>query len=300
MSFADMLSASPVLMISLTALLGLLVGSFLNVVIHRMPLMLQREWRQQCCEYLQLDPDTVSTPAQPVPEHKVFNLMQPASHCPGCRAPVRAWQNIPVVSYLLLRGRCAGCGMSIHWRYPAVEIVTALLSALVAWHFGASWSCLAALVFTWCLISATVIDIDYQLLPDNITLPLLWLGLVLALTPYGSGVSLPDAVLGAALGYLSLWSLYKVFKALTGREGMGYGDFKLLAALGAWLGWQQLLSIIILSSLSGAVIGIALTLIRGRDKNIPISFGPYLAGAGFIVLIWGDNLYRWYLNLALS
>ncbi|MDO8909668.1 MAG: A24 family peptidase [Pseudohongiella sp.] len=299
MTLADLLSASPALMISLTALLGLLVGSFLNVLIYRLPLMLQREWRQQCCEYLQLDPEKTKSP-MPVPEHKVFNLMKPDSHCPVCKNPVRPWQNIPVLSYLILRGRCAGCQTRIHWRYPIVELSTAVLSALVAWHFGFSWSCLAALIFTWSLISATVIDIDHQLLPDNITLPLLWLGLLLSMTDYGTGVTTTDAVLGAVIGYMSLWTVYQVFKLLTGREGMGYGDFKLLAAIGAWLGWQQLLSVIILSSLTGAIIGITLALVAGRDKNIPMSFGPYLATAGFIALIWGDNISRWYVGIALG
>ncbi|MBU2098319.1 MAG: A24 family peptidase [Gammaproteobacteria bacterium] len=299
MSLAELLSASPALMIGLTAVLGLLVGSFLNVVIYRLPLMLQHEWRQQCCEYLQITPNDIKS-ATPVTEHKVFNLMKPDSHCPVCKKPVRAWQNIPVISYLLLRGRCAGCHTRIHWRYPVVELTTALLSALVAWHFGFSWSCLAALVFTWSLISATVIDVDHQLLPDNITLPLLWLGLLLSLTSHGTGVSTADAVLGAVIGYMSLWAVYQVFKLLTGREGMGYGDFKLLAAIGAWLGWQQLLAVIILSSLTGAIAGIALAVIAGRDKNIPMSFGPYLATAGFIALIWGERINRWYINVALG
>jgi len=297
MSFAELLSQSPVVFISLTALLGLLVGSFLNVVIYRLPIMLQREWRQQCCEYLQLDPAKVKLP-QPVAEHAVFNLMKPDSHCPSCKAPVRAWQNIPVLSFLLQGGRCASCKTKIHWRYPLVEIATALLSALVAWKFGYGWSALSALVLTWCLISAAVIDVDHQLLPDNITLPLLWLGLILSLTPYGTGVSVQDAVLGAAIGYLSLWSIYQVFKRLTGREGMGFGDFKLLAALGAWLGWQQMLTVIILSSLSGALIGIALMIFAGRDKSVPISFGPYLAIAGFIALIWGNDITLWYMRAA--
>lgn len=299
MSLTDLLSTQSATLIGLTALTGLLVGSFLNVVIYRLPLMLQREWRQQCCDYLQFDPENINLP-QPVPEHTVFNLMKPGSHCPACKKPVRPWQNIPVVSYILLRGRCAECQTGIHWRYPVIELTTALLSALVAWHFGFSWNCLAALVFTWCMICATVIDIDHQLLPDNITLPLLWLGLLLSITPYATGVTPADAVLGAVIGYVSLWSVYQIFKLLTGREGMGYGDFKLLAAIGAWLGWQKLLSVIILSSLTGAVIGIALTLIAGRDKNIPMSFGPYLATAAFVALIWGDTINRWYINVALG
>lgn len=295
MTILDMMQASPVLTICLAALLGLLVGSFLNVVIYRLPLMLQREWHHQCTEYLQVDPRKVKT-EDPTSGHKVFNLVKPDSHCPSCNKPVRPWQNIPVLSYLLLAGRCAQCRTRIHWRYPVVEIVTAVLSALVAWRYGADWSCLAALVFTWCLISLTVIDFDHQLLPDNITLPLLWLGLLLSVTGYGTGVSPTDAIIGASAGYLILWSVYQVFKLLTGREGMGYGDFKLLAAIGAWLGWQQLLSIVILSSLTGAIVGIGMAVFAGRDKNIPMSFGPYLAVAGFIVLIWGDALGAWYLS----
>lgn len=293
----ELMQGSVALTTALAGLLGLLVGSFLNVVIYRLPLMLQREWRSQCLEYLQLDPKKVKT-ADPVAAHKTFNLLKPDSHCPVCQKPVRPWQNIPVLSYLVLRGRCRQCQTVIHWRYPVVEIMTALLSALVAWHFGATWTCLAALVFTWCLVSLTVIDIDHQLLPDNITLPLLWLGLVLSVTGHGTGVSPADALIGATVGYLSLWSIYWVFKLLTGREGMGYGDFKLLAAIGAWLGWQQLLTVIILSSLAGALIGIVLALLAGRDKNIPMSFGPYLAIAGFIVLIWGDAISNTYISIA--
>lgn len=299
MTLFDLLETSTPVLLALSALLGLLVGSFLNVVIYRLPLMLQREWREQCCEYLQLDAAKLKTPV-PAQEHKVFNLLKPDSHCPACKKPVRAWQNIPVVSYLLLRGRCANCQTRIHWRYPLVELVSAALSLLVAWHFGPTWSCLAALVLTWSLISLTVIDMDHQLLPDNITLPLLWLGLVLSLTSYGTGVSPTDAILGAVIGYLSLWSIYWVFKLLTGREGMGYGDFKLLAVLGAWLGWQHLLSVIILSSLAGALVGIALAIFAGRDKNIPMSFGPYLAVAGFIALIWGDDITTLYMAILVN
>ena len=201
-----------------------------------------------------------------------------------------------MISYLLLRGRCAGCQTRIHWRYPLVELVTALLSAVVAWKFGATWTMVAALLLTWSLISLTVIDIDHQLLPDNITQPLLWLGLILSLTSYGTGVAPTDALIGAVVGYLCLWSIYWAFELLTGREGMGYGDFKLLAALGAWLGWQQLLGIVILSSLTGAIIGISMAVAAGRDKNIPMSFGPYLAIAGFIALIWGEHINIWYIN----
>ncbi|HDZ10402.1 prepilin peptidase [Pseudohongiella sp.] len=298
-TLVELMQGSAALTAALAGLLGLLVGSFLNVVIYRLPLMLQREWRSQCLEYLQVDPKKVKT-ADPVAGHETFNLLKPDSHCPVCQKPVRPWQNIPVLSYLLLGGRCSQCQTKIHWRYPVVEILTALLSALVAWQFGATWACLAALAFTWSLVSLTVIDIDHQLLPDNITLPLLWLGLLLSVTGFGTGVTPADALLGASIGYLSLWSIYWVFKLLTGREGMGYGDFKLLAAIGAWLGWQQLLTVIILSSLTGAVIGITLAVIAGRDKNIPMSFGPYLAVAGFIALIWGDAISNTYISMLVT
>jgi len=295
MTLFELLQASTPTLLLLSAVLGLLLGSFLNVVIYRLPLMLQREWRDQCCEYLELDPAKLKTP-QPLGEHQTFNLYTPGSHCPGCKNPVRAWQNIPLISYLLLLGRCANCHARIHWRYPLVELVSAFLSVLVAWKFGPTWTSLTVLILTWSLISLTVIDIDHQLLPDNITLPLLWIGLVLSLTDYGTGVCAADAIIGAAAGYLSLWGVYWVFKLFTGREGMGFGDFKLLAVLGAWLGWQQLPAIIILSSLAGAVIGIGLSLFAGRDKNIPMPFGPYLAVAGFIALIWGDDITAFYLS----
>ncbi len=295
MTLIELIQQRPAVLIALTAGLGLLVGSFLNVVIYRLPLMLQREWRQQCCEFLELDAQNFSK-ADPVAQHKVFTLAKPDSHCPQCNAPVRAWQNIPILSYALLGGRCASCKASISLRYPLVEAATGLLSALVAWHFGASLLTLALLVFMWCLIALTMIDFDHQLLPDNITLPLLWLGLLVN-TLLPAGLASPgDAVLGAGLGYLSLWSLYWAFKLLTGKEGMGYGDFKLLAALGAWMGWQSLLPIVILSSLVGAIVGISLLVLRGRDRNIPIPFGPYLAGAGAIALLWGDTLQRLYLQ----
>ena len=295
----DLIANNSTVLIVLSIVLGLLVGSFLNVVIYRVPVMLQRDWRQQCCEFLELDEKKFSKD-DPTAKHKIFNLVKPDSHCPQCNAPVRAWQNIPILSYVLLRGKCAGCQKPISMRYPIIELVTGLLSGVVAWQFGATWLALAFLVLTWSLISLTMIDFDHQLLPDNITLPLLWLGLLVnALLP-GTTVSAADAVLGAIIGYMSLWSLYWVFKMLTGKEGMGYGDFKLLAALGAWMGWQSLLLIVILSSLVGAIVGIALLLLRGRDRNIPIPFGPYLAGAGFIAMLWGDALNRLYVSSMLG
>ena len=299
MTMLDLIANNSTVLIVLSIVLGLLVGSFLNVVIYRVPVMLQRDWRQQCCEFLELDEKEFSKD-DPTAKYEIFNLVKPDSHCPQCNAPVRAWQNIPILSYVLLRGKCAGCQKPISMRYPIIELVTGLLSGVVAWQFGATWLALAFLLLTWSLISLTMIDFDHQLLPDNITLPLLWLGLLVnALLP-GTTVSAADAVLGAIIGYMSLWSLYWVFKMLTGKEGMGYGDFKLLAALGAWMGWQSLLLIVILSSLVGAIVGIALLLLRGRDRNIPIPFGPYLAGAGFIAMLWGDALNRLYVSSMLG
>lgn len=295
MTLIDLLQNNSAVLVVLSVVLGLLVGSFLNVVIYRIPVMLQREWRQQCCEFLEVDEKTSSV-AGTAPQHKVFNLVKPDSHCPQCNAPVRAWQNIPILSYALLRGKCAKCKTSISLRYPIIEAVSGLLTGLVAWHFGATWLTLALFVLTWSLIALTMIDFDHQLLPDNITIPLLWLGLTVNTLLPNSGVTPRDAVFGAALGYLSLWSVYWIFKLLTGKEGMGYGDFKLLAALGAWMGWQSLLLIVILSSLVGAVVGIALLLFLGRDRNIPIPFGPYLAGAGLIALLWGEQFMSVYVN----
>lgn len=299
MTALDLLQNNPSVLIICCALLGLLIGSFLNVVIYRVPVMLQREWRQQCCEFLELDNTSISK-KDTAEQHKVFNLAKPESHCPKCNAPVRAWQNIPILSYLFLRGRCNACKTPISIRYPIIEAITGLLSALVAWQFGPTWLTLALLVFTWCLICLTMIDFDHQLLPDNITIPLLWLGLMVNTLLPDATVSPQDAVIGAALGYLSLWSVYWVFKILTGKDGMGYGDFKLLAAIGAWMGWQPLLLIIILSSLVGAVIGIVMLVALGRDRNIPIPFGPYLAGAGYIALLWGDSFMSIYRSTMLN
>lgn len=270
------------------AVLGLLVGSFLNVVIYRVPKMLHNEWHEQCCELLE----------QPLPEEprKPFNLVTPRSTCPRCGHGIKAWENIPIISYLLLRGRCSACQASISVRYPIIEAVTGLLSLVVIYHFGANMAGLAALLLTWALIALTMIDIDTQLLPDNITLPLLWLGLVV--NAFGVFTSLQDAVWGAVAGYLSLWSIYWLFKLLTGKEGMGFGDFKLLAALGAWMGWQMLPLVVLMSSFVGAVLGIGMIVLRGRDRNIPIPFGPYLAIAGWLCLLWGDQLVARYLAFA--
>lgn len=295
MTIIDVLVSYPAALIGGSIVLGLLVGSFLNVVVYRLPIMLQREWKQQCCEYLELEntePDSNASSAK----FARFNLQTPDSHCPHCNHKIRPWENIPVVSYLALGGKCAGCKKKISLRYPSVEFVCGLLSGLVAYTFGPTWLTLALLVFTWSLLALTLIDYDEQILPDNITLPLLWLGLLVNAVDLGFGVSLSDAVIGAIAGYLSLWSFYWIFKLATGKEGMGYGDFKLLAALGAWMGWQSLLPIILLSSLVGAVYGILMIMIAGRDRSQPMPFGPYLAGAGFIMLIWGPQLSAYYVN----
>ena len=265
--------------------LGLVVGSFLNVVIHRLPIMMESRWRKDCCELLEVEQEKQEQP---------LSLAFPNSHCPKCKANIRAWQNIPVLSYLLLGGRCANCGTRISLRYPLVELITGLLTLSLAWFFPASPALLGAMLLTWALIALTMIDIDHQLLPDDITLPLLWLGLLLNL--FGTFASLGDAVIGAMAGYIALWSVYWLFKLLTGKEGMGYGDFKLLAALGAWFGWQVLPLIILLSSLVGAIVGIGLMVARNQGKDIPIPFGPYLAAAGWIAMIWGDSMTSAYLN----
>ena len=264
---------------------GLIVGSFLNVVIHRLPIMMQSRWRSDCCELLELETQ---------PEGDRLTLSTPNSHCPHCKAAIRPWQNIPVVSYLLLGGKCANCKAKISPRYPLVELATGLLTLALMWQFPFSLALLGAMLFTWALVALTMIDVDHQLLPDDITLPLLWLGLALNLN--ATYVSLPEAVMGAMCGYLFLWGIYWLFKLLTGKEGMGYGDFKLLAALGAWLGWQALPLIILLSSLVGAVIGGLLMLLQRRGRDVPMPFGPYLAAAGWIAMMWGDTITRFYLN----
>ena len=288
MALLDLLATSTVWLLTVIALLGLLVGSFLNVVIHRLPLIMQRDWRDQCAEFLE-------QPEQ-APTDEPVSLSRPRSRCPHCGHAIGALENIPVISYLWLRGKCSDCGTRISPRYPVIEIVTALLSVAVAWHFGFGWPLAGGLLLTWSLIALTMIDFDHQLLPDNITLPLLWLGLALNLG--GTYTDINSAVIGAMAGYLSLWSLYWLFKLLTGKEGMGFGDFKLLAVLGAWMGWQALPVIILLSSAVGAVIGIGLIVLRGRDRNIPIPFGPYLAIAGWITFLWGEWITHTYLQFA--
>jgi len=280
-----LLESSPLAFIILAGIIGLLVGSFLNVVIHRLPKMMEREWQQQCAELN----------GQIIEASPSYNLIVPRSACPHCNHAISALENIPVISYLFLRGKCAGCAASISPRYPIVEAVSGLLSAYAAWHFGFGLASIAAIILVWALIALTFIDFDTQLLPDSITLPLLWLGLLLNLN--GAFTSLPNALIGAVAGYLILWSVYWAFKLTTGKEGMGYGDFKLLAALGAWLGWTMLPLIILLSSLVGAVVGVALIIFAKHGRNIPIPFGPYLAGGGLIALFWGPALTQGYLQL---
>jgi leader peptidase (prepilin peptidase) / N-methyltransferase len=275
-------------------ILGLVVGSFLNVVIYRLPIMLQREWQLQATEVLGQPPAAAS---------ERFTLSVPRSACPTCKAPITALQNIPLLSWLVLRGRCASCKHPISPRYPLVELATGLLSALVAWHFGFGSAAACGILVTWLLIAMTGIDIDHQLLPDNLTLPLMWAGLLAAvLIGPTTGIALPvaprDAILGAVAGYLSLWSVFHLFRLITGKEGMGYGDFKLFAALGAWLGWQSLLLIILISAATGAVLGILMIALRGRDRAAPMPFGPYLAAAGWIAMLYGDRLIGGYLRVS--
>jgi len=271
--------------------LGLVVGSFLNVVILRLPRRMHAELAASCAEMR-------GEQVEPLPSRwfGLDYLISPGSTCPHCGHAIRAWENIPVLSYLLLRGRCSSCATPIGVRYPVVEAVTGLLSLLVVWHFGIGLAAAAALLLVWALVALTVIDIDEQLLPDQLTLPLVWVGLLVNLD--ATFIDLRSAVIGAAAGYLSLWLVFQVFRLLTGREGMGYGDFKLLAVIGAFLGWQLLPLVILLSSLVGAVVGIGMVMLRSRDRQIPIPFGPYLAAAGLIALLWGEQINRAYLQLA--
>ncbi len=295
MPLAALLASSPALFTGTCLVLGLVIGSFLNVVIHRLPIILERHWRADCAA---LAADAPTLPAVPAER---YNLMVPRSACPACRAPIAARHNIPVLSYLWLRGRCARCGARISPRYPLVEALTGLLSALVAWKFGFGWPALAALVLTWFLVALAAIDIDRQLLPDNLTLPLMWIGLVLSLlAPAPGGAPVPvdprSSLIGAAVGYLSLWGVYHLFRALTAKEGMGYGDFKLLAALGAWLGWQMLLPTVLIAAVVGALVGLVLIVARGRSSAVPIAFGPFLAAAGWLMLMFGHQLVGFYLG----
>ena len=285
MAFIELLQQQAWVFYGLIIVIGLAFGSFLNVVIYRLPIMLEQEWRAQCSEFLALE-KTEAT--------EKFSLAIPASSCPQCGHKIRFWENIPLISYLILKGRCSACQSHISLEYPLIEAITAVLSVVVAHHFGVSWQTVAALVLTWSLITLTMIDFHKQLLPDNITMPLLWLGIVCNM--FGLFTDLQSSVIGAIAGYLSLWLVYHLFRLLTGKEGMGFGDFKLLAVLGAWMGWKLLPVIIVMSSFVGAIIGISMILIIRHDKNIPIPFGPYLAIAGWISLIWGDSIMKAWLG----
>ena len=274
-------------------LISLCIGSFLNVVIYRLPLMMQREWQSEC--RLLLEDELAANKSKQANINKPFNLVKPSSTCPKCKTAIKPWQNIPIISWLILKGKCASCSNPISARYPAVELITALLSLIVAYSFGATEQALLYIFVTWILVALTFIDIDHMLLPDQLTLPLVWLALIASVMGYT--IAPTDAIIGAACGYLSLWSVFWLFKLLTGKEGMGYGDFKLLAVFGALLGWQSLLTIILLSSVVGAIIGIALLSIQGKDKATPIPFGPYLAIAGWITMLWGNQIQGAYFNL---
>jgi leader peptidase (prepilin peptidase)/N-methyltransferase len=287
MPLLDFLASSPLAFVLCTLVLGLLVGSFLNVVVYRLPKMMIRAWKVQSREMLELPPE---------PQAETFNLILPHSRCPHCSHRIRAWENIPVVSYLFLGGKCSQCKAPISKRYPLVELACGVLSTFIAWHFGFGWEAGAMLVLTWGLLSMSLIDADHQLLPDAIVLPLLWLGLIV--NSFGLFTSLTDALWGAVAGYLVLWCVFWLFKLVTGKEGMGYGDFKLLAMLGAWGGWQILPLTILLSSIVGAVLGLILLRLRNVETSTPIPFGPYLALAGWIALLWGDQITTSYLQIA--
>ncbi len=294
MNIFNYLAAEPYAVLFVVGILGLIVGSFLNVVIYRLPIMIQREWRKECAELLNVS--SVSSPKEDnKEENEVFNLNQPRSRCPHCKHQITALENIPILSFIFLGGKCRHCHENISIRYPIIETLSAILAIITAWHFGFSWALLGALALTWALLAASVIDFDHQYLFDNITLPLLWLGLLCNL--FGLYTDITSSVIGAMAGYLLLWSVYWLFKLFTGKEGMGYGDFKLLAVLGAWMGWQSLAVIIFMSSFVGAVVGIMLIILRGHDKNIPIPFGPYLAAAGWISFLWGDSITQTYLQI---
>lgn len=284
--FTELLTTFPALFVVMVAIFSLVIGSFLNVVIYRLPKMMENDWQQEYQAYF--NTDTAAEPAR-------FNLAVPRSACPACNAPVQARDNVPVLSWLLLKGKCRSCSAPISARYPVVEALTAVLSAVVAWKLGFGLAAAVIIFTTWVLIALTFIDIDKMLLPDQLTLPLLWLALLFSLSD-SAFVNPAQAIVGAAAGYLSLWSVYWLFKLLTGKEGMGYGDFKLLAVFGALLGASQLPLIILLSSLVGAVVGITLLSVQGKDKATPIPFGPYIAAAGWIALLWGEQLTNAYLR----
>ena len=282
MSLLQLLQSSEPFLLTVVFVFALAVGSFLNVVIYRLPLMMKRAWRSECCEFLEIKNENEQDSVQS------FNLAKPASHCPSCQHKITALENIPVLSYLFLKGKCSECKTPISIRYPAIELLTGLMSLIVAWNFGYGVHLIPLLLLTWSLIALSFIDIDHQLLPDDITLPVLWLGILCNMFTLYTDIY--SSVAGAMLGYMSLWSIYILFKLITGKEGMGHGDFKLLALLGAWMGWQSLPMIVILSSVCGAVVGTSMIVFRGHDRQTAIPFGPYLAMAGWIALIWGSQL----------
>ncbi|RKZ42920.1 MAG: prepilin peptidase [Gammaproteobacteria bacterium] len=283
MNLFTYLATEPQLLFLFVGILGLIIGSFLNVVIYRLPIMMERQWHQQCAKILNV---SVKIPTDP------FNLNQPRSHCPHCGHTLKVWENIPIISYIWQRGQCTTCHKSISPRYPLIEIASAILALFTTWHFGIGWPLIGALIFTWALLAASMIDYDHQYLLDDITLPLLWLGLLCNL--FGLYTDIESSLIGAMAGYLSLWTVFWLYKIITGKEGMGQGDFKLLALLGAWMGWQVLPVIILLSSLVGTSVGLTLIIMRNHDKDVPIPFGPYLAGAGWINLLWGQQLIETY------
>ena len=289
----ELFQSSPLIFVASVFVLSLLVGSFLNVVIYRLPIMMEQEWRAHCKELN-------ATPATAIPAGR-FTLVSPQSRCPSCDTQITVLQNIPVLSYLLLSGKCSSCNTAISRRYPIVESMTAILTAIVAWRFGFGWESAAAVILTWSLIAISAIDIDHHIIPDSISLPLIWIGFFLSLfhPMVGTEVLFVDpktGITGALAGYLSLWCIYQLFRLTTGKEGMGYGDFKLLAALGAWLGWQMLPLIILLSAVVGTAISITMIILRRHDRNVPIPFGPYLATAGWIAMLYGEQIITGYLN----
>ncbi len=291
MDYLNFLSLHPELMLPIIFLLGLVVGSFLNVVICRLPVMLERKWHLECQALAEPD---LALDAQAKDAQPMYNLMLPRSHCPKCKKNIPIYHNIPLISWLVLRGRCAFCQAPISIQYPAVELVTALMSVAIFAYFGATYQGCAALVLTWSLIALSVIDFKTFLLPDDITMPLMWLGILLGI--YGVFTDLESSVIGAMAGYLFFWGVYQLFFLLTGKQAMGYGDFKLLAALGAWLGWQQLLFIVLCASALGSLVGLSLIIFFGRNKNAPMPFGPYLAMAGWLALFFGGSIKMYYFD----
>ena len=287
MSVFYFLQTHPAFFIFSMTMLGMCVGSFLNVVIYRLPKMMEQDWHEQCCELLDIKNENVI-------EQPRVNLIIPGSNCPACEHKITALENIPVISYLFLRGRCSSCKVKISLQYPIIEMFTGIATAYIAWHFGFTLQTLFAVLLTWALICLSIIDLEHSLLPDNITLPFLWLGL--ACNIFGIFTDIYSSLIGAMLGYSVLWIIFMSFKIVTGKEGMGYGDFKLLSLLGAWFGWQYLPLVILLSSIAASLIGIAMIIFRGREKSAAFPFGPYLAIAGWVTLIWGEELVGIYLN----